>query len=73
MQRQLRQEQAKNTVGGADANANPTGPDSQAQQEQGVNAEPNELVINQNDEKLYLIDPEKRSDPALPDEILDQI
>lgn len=38
-----------------------------------MNAEPNELVINQNDEKLYLIDPEKRSDPALPDEILDQI
>ena len=38
-----------------------------------TNAEANDLVITQNDEKLYLIDPHKRSEPALSNEILDQI
>ena len=71
MQRQMRQEQVKGAAGG-DVGANAEGTDNLQNQDK-ANADANELVITQDDEKLYLIDPQKRSGPALSDEVLDQI
>jgi len=71
MQRQLRQEQVK-AAPGVENGQNPDSNENILNQET-TNAEANDLVITQNDEKLYLIDPHKRSEPALSNEILDQI
>lgn len=71
MQRQMRQEQVK-AAPGVENGQNPDSNENILNQET-TNAEANDLVITQNDEKLYLIDPHKRSEPALSNEILDQI
>ena len=78
MQRQLKQEQTKGCaqLGATESNPAQGGLENYTiMMDNAANPENNnDLVITQNDEKLYLIDPEKRSENApLSDDILDAI